>query len=329
MEATSDVNKTQIVGVSAPKDIVLDEIPNALVHTDKQLMDFIGYMNDCFEIKEQDLALVEESQFSQVRDDVCRQAVVYNHVVAPVCQNVLADASNFFNDFDNYFGDFEAMKDNIDLILEDSQKICQGFDITKKIHDPVLKEATINGKKAKTVQDEIMNKNADFQKQYEQMKANVATLRKKADQSKVSNMWAIVPVIGWAYMGIKKNNRKKYKKALAGKEEEVTEAEAGIFNIQKVLVQVEDNLLPALQSYLEAVQGLQAIFQQFHIECKGLKSSLEKTNNKIEQDAAEKQLMLLYNGLKNKGQRIGNACSTSVNLYNQLTSQFDALQQFN
>lgn len=138
-----------------------------------------------------------------------------------------------------------------------------------------------------------------------------------------------VPIAGWVYVGVQKNNRKKYKKQLIGKEEEVTEAEAGIFNIQKVLVQVEDNLLPALQSYLESVQGLQAIFQQFHIECKGLKQSLEKTNTKIEQAAAEKQLQLLYNGLKNKGQRIGNACSTSVNLYNQLTSQFDALRQYN
>jgi hypothetical protein len=85
-------------------------------------------------------------------------------VVAPVCQNVLSDASNFFNDFETFFGDFEAMKDNIDMVLEDSAKICSGFEITKKIHDPVLKEATVNGKKAKTVQDEIMGKNADFLK---------------------------------------------------------------------------------------------------------------------------------------------------------------------
>ena len=49
----------------------------------------------------------------------------------------------------------------------------------------------------------------------------------------------------------------------------------------------------------------------------------------MEADAAEKQLKLLYNGLKNKGSRIGNACSSSVQLYNQLTSQFDALKEFN
>jgi hypothetical protein len=43
------------------------------------------------------------------------------------------------------------MKENIDMVLEDSDKICKGFEISKKIHDPVLKEATVNGKKARTV----------------------------------------------------------------------------------------------------------------------------------------------------------------------------------
>ena len=64
---------------------------------------------------------------------------------------MLSGATNFFNDFDNIFGDFEAMKENIDLVLEDSEKICNGFEITKKIHDPVLKEATVNGMRARTV----------------------------------------------------------------------------------------------------------------------------------------------------------------------------------
>ena len=61
-----------MVQTEMPKEIVLDEIPNALVSTDKRLMDFIGYMNDCFEIKPQDLALVKDSKFEDVRDDVCR-----------------------------------------------------------------------------------------------------------------------------------------------------------------------------------------------------------------------------------------------------------------
>lgn len=38
---------------------------------------------------------------------------------------------------------------------------------------------------------------------------------------------------------------------------------------------------------------------------------------------------MLYNGLKKKGKKIGVACTSSVNLYNQLTSQFDALSKQN
>ena len=100
-------------------------------------------------------------------------------------------------------------------------------------------------------------------------------------------------------------------------------------NVQKVLIQVEDNLVPALESYLEAVSSLQAIFEQFHMECKGLKDNLQKTDDKMGQQVAEKQLQLLYNGLKKKGKKIGVACTSSVNLYNQLTSQFDALSKQN
>lgn len=118
-------------------------------------MEFTSYMNNCFEIDQKDMQLVQETQFTAIRDDVCRQAVVYNHVVAPVCQNVLTDAQTFFNDFDTYFEDFESMKDNIDLILDDSKKISQGFEMTKKLHTPVVKEAHVNQRKAKTVQDEI------------------------------------------------------------------------------------------------------------------------------------------------------------------------------
>ena len=192
----------QIVAVTSPKEIVLDEIPNALVHTDRQLMEFVGYMNDCFMIKEQELQLVQDTQFQHVRDDVCRQAVVYNHVVAPVCQNVLSDASNFFNDFDVFFGDFDSMKENIDLILEESGSICQGFEVSKKIHDPVVKEATVNGMRARAVQDEIMSKDASFKLQYDKLKADLAMYRKKHDKAKVSKMWAALPIAGWAYMAM-------------------------------------------------------------------------------------------------------------------------------
>ena len=147
------------------------------------------------------------------------------------------------------------------MILEDSASICQGFEVTKKIHDPVVKEATVNGMRARAVQDEIIGKNTDFKQQYDRMKQDVASLRKKHDAAKVSRMWLGIPIAGWAYYLKQKQNRKKYEQQLEGRQGQVTEAEASIFNIQKVLVQVEDHLLPALQAYLESIQGLQAIFQ--------------------------------------------------------------------
>ena len=59
-------------------------------------------------------------------------------------------------------------------------------------------------------------------------------------------MWAVLPVAGWIYLGVQKNQRKKFKRKLNEKEEEVEIAEEGIMNVQKVLIQVEDNLVPAL-----------------------------------------------------------------------------------
>lgn len=117
------------------------------------------------------------------------------------------------------------------MILSDSGSICQGFEVTKKIHDPVVKEATVNGMRAKAVQDEIMSKNADFKQSYDKMKTDLANLRKKYDDSKVSKMWNALPIAGTVYYLIQKKNRKKYKEQLDGKSGEVTEAEAGIFNV--------------------------------------------------------------------------------------------------
>ena len=56
-----------------------------------------------------------------------------------------------------------------------------------------------------------MNKDADLQKNHEDMKLKVEQLKKKADSSKVSKLWALVPVAGWVYMGVQKNKRKGYK----------------------------------------------------------------------------------------------------------------------
>lgn len=43
------------------------------------------------------------------------------------------------------------------------------------------------------------------------MKSDLANLRKKYDDSKVSKMWNAIPIAGTVYYFIQKKNRKKYK----------------------------------------------------------------------------------------------------------------------
>ena len=85
-----------------------------------------------------------------------------------------------------------------------------------------------------------------------------------------------------------------------------------------MLFQVEEHLIPALNNYLDAMTKLQAIFQQFNMQCRGIKHKLEQTDGKLKQEDTEVQLKALYNGLKSRGQVIGDACNSSVNLYNNL-----------
>lgn len=68
---------------------------------------------------------------------------------------MLSDAYTFFNDFDTFFNDFDLMKENIDELLVNSKKISQGFEMTKKIHVPVVSKAALNGRKANSCQKEI------------------------------------------------------------------------------------------------------------------------------------------------------------------------------
>ena len=94
------------------------------------------------------------------------------------------------------------MKDGIDLLIDDSQKITTGFMISKKIHDPVLKEAQLNKLKAQAVQQEIGKFDSNYQKQYEEMKASIEKLKSKAHKTNVSKLWLALPVVGWAYYPI-------------------------------------------------------------------------------------------------------------------------------
>ena len=49
----------------------------------------------------------------------------------------------------------EELKDAIELICEDTLVIVHGFDISKKIHEPILTQAEINKLKANAVRQQI------------------------------------------------------------------------------------------------------------------------------------------------------------------------------
>ena len=62
-------------------------------------------------------------------------------MVAPFCRNVLTDASNFFDEFIDLYESPEDLldKDNLDILVSSTEDICKGFDICRKMHEPVTK----------------------------------------------------------------------------------------------------------------------------------------------------------------------------------------------
>lgn len=108
-----------------------------------------------FEIGESELKMVQETKFKEVRLEVCQQAQMYNTVIAPMGQSVLQDTSNFFTGFVETYEDLDTLKEFIEDVCNDALLIVQGFEICKKIHEPMLTAADLNKLKAKTVQDEI------------------------------------------------------------------------------------------------------------------------------------------------------------------------------
>ena len=95
-------------------------------------------MLESFNVQEQDLPVLKGTKFCEVRQQLCQQAAMYNYVVAPFGQSVLQDTKNFFGDFNKNYEDLDDIKDAIELICEDTLVIVHGFDISKKIHEPVL-----------------------------------------------------------------------------------------------------------------------------------------------------------------------------------------------
>lgn len=68
---------------------------------------------------------------------------------------MLQDTSTFFSEFNDQYNDLEELKDAIELICEDTLVIVHGFDISKKIHEPILTQAEINKLKANAVRQQI------------------------------------------------------------------------------------------------------------------------------------------------------------------------------
>lgn len=123
-------------------------------------------MAQCFDIDKKELGLVKDTQFVNVREVVCQQATLYNAVIAPFGQSILEETLIFFQGFEN-FTEIDDLKDSINDLCIDSQLIVQGFDICKKIHQPILTQAEVNKLKAKAVSDEIASKEDGLNDQFD------------------------------------------------------------------------------------------------------------------------------------------------------------------
>lgn len=77
-------------------------------------------MGQAFEISETELKVVKDTQFLDVRLNVCQQATLYNTVIAPFGQCVLQDTSNFFNDFVETYEELDTLKEFIGDVCNDA-----------------------------------------------------------------------------------------------------------------------------------------------------------------------------------------------------------------
>ena len=94
---------------------------------------------------------------------------MYNYVVAPFGQSVLQDTSIFFSEFNKNYENLDELKESIEIICEDTLVIVHGFDISKKIHEPVLTQAEINKLKANAVRMEIQDKEQGLSKEFREL----------------------------------------------------------------------------------------------------------------------------------------------------------------
>ena len=64
---------------------------------------------------------------------------------------MLQDTSNFFTGFVETYDDLDILKELIDDVCDDALIIVQGFDICRRIHEPMLVAADVNKMKARVV----------------------------------------------------------------------------------------------------------------------------------------------------------------------------------
>ena len=98
------------------------------------------------------------------------------------------------------------------MICEDTLVIVHGFDISKKIHDPVLIQAQVNKIQASAVRQEIIQKEQGFDVEVKQLEAQIQNMQKQADEQNPSSYWNLLPLAGAAYFLFKKKKYMSMKK---------------------------------------------------------------------------------------------------------------------
>lgn len=86
------------------------------------------------------------------------------------------------------------------MLCDDTFIIVQGFEICKKIHEPVVIAAELNKIRAKVVQDEIGNKFDSLNDDYQTLVDKVQELEEQTKKNNPSMIWKLLPAAAWSYM---------------------------------------------------------------------------------------------------------------------------------
>jgi hypothetical protein len=120
--------------------------------------------------------------------------------VSPLGACVLQDTSNFFTDFLVQYESIDDLKGAIEMVCDDIYIIVQGFEICKKIHEPILIAAELNKIRARVVSEEIGNKFDSLNDDYQVLVDKVQELDKQAKKNNPSMLWKLLPAAAWTYI---------------------------------------------------------------------------------------------------------------------------------